>query len=396
MKLPGLFSRQTSLWLSGVLLLVGFGVVAVRSGPLAPIRVTTVAVETGRVTPSLFGIATVEARRSYFIGPTAAGRVKSLLVDVGERVKAGQLLAEFEPVDLDDRIRSMDASYARAHSALLAAEAQRKDAQARKDLAAINTRRYLELSEKRFVSTSAVEGKQQELTSAQAALESAEANLLGSRQELARLKAEQAALHQQRKNLLLLAPRDGVVTSRDAEPGSTVIAGQSVLKLIEPESLWLKVRLDQGRSRGLAEGLPAEIVLRANPGTRLPGKIVRVEPLSDAVTEERIAFVAFDSVPSGLTVGELAEVTIHTAPGATTLILPNAAVKHTVRGTGAWRLQDGQPAFVPVTFGLSGLDGRIQILGGLREGDRVIVYSEKALSEGARIKVVEHLGGENR
>ncbi|SDH75851.1 efflux RND transporter periplasmic adaptor subunit [Propionivibrio dicarboxylicus] len=393
MKLTALFTRQSGLWLVGLLLLLGFGFVGVRSGPLAPIRVTTVSVETGLVTPALFGIATVEARRSYFIGPTAAGRVRSLQVDVGDRVKAGQNLAEIDPVDLDERIRSMDASYARAHSALIAAEAQRKDGLARKDLASLNARRYLDLGEKKFVSTSAVEGKQQELISAQAALESADANLLGARQELSRLNAEQAALHQQRKNLFLLAPRNGIVTSRDAEPGSTVIAGQSVLKLIDPDSLWLKVRLDQGRSRGLVGGLKAEIVLRANPGITLPGKVVRVEPLSDAVTEERIAFVAFDTVPSDLTVGELAEVTIHVAPGPMTLILPNAAIKHTVRGAGVWRLQNDQPTFVPVTLGLSGLDGHIQILGGLQEGDRVIAYSEKELSDSSRVRVEEQLVG---
>ena len=393
MKFSALFSRRASLLLAGVVLLVGFGFVVARSGPLAPIRVTVVTVETGRVAPALFGIATSEARRSYFIGPTAAGRVKSIQVDVGERVKTGQMLAEIDPVDLDERIRSQEASYARAQSAQSATEAQRRDALARKDLASTNARRYLDLGEKRFVSASAVEGKQQELTSAQAALEAADANLLGSRQELVRLKAEQAALQQQRQNLRLVAPHDSVVTSRDTEPGSTVIAGQSVVKLIEPESLWLKVRLDQGRSRGLAEGLPAKIVLRANPSAKLSGKVVRVEPLSDAETEERIAFVAFDSVPPGLTVGELAEVTVHTAPGAPTLVLPNAAVKHTVRGAGVWRLQDGKPAFAPVTLGLAGLDGRVQILGGLREGERVVAYSEKELAEGARVQVVDQLPG---
>jgi HlyD family secretion protein len=68
-----------------------------------------------------------------------------------------------------------------------------------------------------------------------------------------------------------------VVTARDAEPGSTVIAGQAVLRLIEPASLWLRVRIDQGRSSGLAVGLPAQIVLRSNPGQAVPGKVVRVE-----------------------------------------------------------------------------------------------------------------------
>ena len=68
----------------------------------------------------------------------------------------------------------------------------------------------------------------------------------------------------------------GLVIARDAEPGSTVVAGQSVLQLIDPASLWLRMRIDQGRSSGLRAGLPAEIVLRSRPGERFPGQVTRV------------------------------------------------------------------------------------------------------------------------
>lgn len=393
MKRPGMSSKQLGLTIFGVVLLVGFALVVSRSGPLAPVQVTVARVEAGTVATSLFGIGTIEARRSYFIGPTAAGRVQSIHVDVGDSVKVGQMLAEIDPIDLDERIRSLEASYARAQSAVVAAEAQRKDAQARSDLARLNAKRYLDLGEKRFVSSSVVESKQQELISAQAAHESADANLLGARQELSRLKADQEGLRQQRQNLNLVAPHDGIVTSRDAEPGSTVIAGQSVVKLIEPESLWVKVRLDQGRSRGLAVGLTAEISLRSNLTTKLTGKVVRVEPVSDSVTEERIAFVALEKLPSGLTVGELAEVSVNTASGVSMPTLPNAAIKHTVQGTGIWVVREGKPVFTKVDVGESSLDGLVQIRDGLHEGDVVITYSEKELAAGSRIKVVERLVG---
>ena len=217
--------------------------------------------------------------------------------------------------------------------------------------------------------------------------------LLGARQELTRLKADQEGLRQQRQNLRLMAPRDGIVTSRDAEPGSTVIAGQSVVKLIEPESLWVKVRLDQGRSRGLTVGLPAQVSLRSNLATKLNGKVARVEPVSDSVTEERIAFVALEKLPSGLTVGELAEVSVNTTPGISTPTLPNAAIKHTVQGTGIWVVREGKPVFAKVAVGETSLDGLVQIRDGLHEGDVVITYSDKELAEGSRIKVVERLVG---
>ena len=396
MKLDSLLSRKFGLVAFAVVLLVGFGFVVARSGPLAPTKVTITRVEAGSLSSSLFGIGTVEARRSYFIGPTAAGRVKAVHVDVGEHVKAGQLLAEIDPVNLDERLHSLEASYARASSAVLAADAQRKDVLARQMIAGLNAKRYRDLGDKHFVSSSAVESKQQELTSAQAAVDASDANLQSARQEVIRLKADQDALRQQRNNLRLVAPVDGVLTSRDVEAGSTVIAGQSVLKLIEPSSLWVKVRLDQGRSHGLAAGQAASIALRSNPGMPLTGKVVRIEPVSDSVTEERITLITFDQIPPGLSIGEMAEVTVQTAANQSGLTLPNAAIKQMPEGSGVWKLRDGKPVFVAIKLGTSTLDGAVQVLEGLGAGDEIIVFSERELSEGSRVKVVEQLAGQRK
>lgn len=393
MKPSQFISRKFGLWLFAVVLLLGFGVVVARSGPLSPIQVTTLRVEAGSLSPAIFGIGTVEARRSYLIGPTAAGRVKAVHADVGETVKAGQLLVEIDPVDLDEHLRSTEAAYARAASAVTAAEAQRKDALARRQLAELNAKRYRDLGGKNFVSTSAVEGKQQELDSAQAAVEASEANLQGARQDQLRLKADQEGIRQQRGNLRLLAPRDGLVTSRDAEPGSTVIAGQAVLRLVEPDSLWVKARLDQGRSRGLAVGQMADIVLRSNASTHYHGKVARIEPVSDSVTEERIAQIAFERIPEGLSVGEMTEVTVKTGATQSGLLLPNAAIKQMAQGSGVWKLKDGKPRLILVKLGDTGLDGTVQILDGLAAGDEVVIHSERELNEGTRIKVVSQIVG---
>ena len=401
MKLKSLLSRRVGLGLLGLLLLGALAFVVMRSGPLAPTRVTVIEVTEGRLTPALFGIGTVEARRSYLIGPTAAGRVRKVSVDVGDAVKAGQLLAEMDPVDLDERLATLDASIARAGSAAAAVEAQRKDALAKRELAAINARRYVDLGEKNFISAGVVEGKLQEQTSADAAVSGADANLAAARQDLKRLAAERAGLLQQRDNVRLLAPSDGVVVSRDAEAGSTVVAGQAVLRLIEPSSLWVKVRFDQGRSAGLAPGLQAQIVLRSNPSKPIAGKVSRVEAISDSVTEERVAQVAFDSLPAGVSVGELAEVTLALPPQALALLVPNASIKRRVDPSGTqageqaavWLLDGNSLRLAPVRLGQSSLDGRVQVLGGLKAGDRVVVYSEKELVTGGRIKVVDRLTG---
>ena len=393
MKIPSNWSRRLGLGLLGALLIAALGYVVMRSGPLAPTRVTVTQATVGSLSPSLFGIGTIEARRAYLIGPTTAGRVSKVLVDVGDTVQAGQLLAEMDPVDLDERASALDASIARAASVVAAVQAQRRDAQARSELAGITARRYVELGAQNFMSAGAVEAKQQEQASADAAMAAADANVSAARQDTQRLAAERAGLRQQRDNVRLLAPASGVVISRDAEAGSTVVAGQAVLRLIEPASLWIRVRLDQGRSAGLVAGLPASIVLRSNPSTRLTGKVARVEATSDSITEERVALVSLDSLPTGLTTGELAEVTLTLPATAQAVLLPNPALQRQADKVGVWRIEGGKPSFTPVRVGLASLDGQVQVLDGIKAGDEVVVYSEKALTAGSRIKVVDQLAG---
>jgi HlyD family secretion protein len=243
------------------------------------------------------------------------------------------------------------------------------------------------------MSAGAVEAKQQEQASADAAVATADANLAAARQDTQRLAAERAGLQQQRDNVRLLAPAQGVVISRDAEVGSTVVAGQAVLRLIEPDSLWIRVRLDQGRSAGLAPGLPASIVLRSNPSAHLSGKVARVEATSDSITEERVALVALDALPTGLSTGELAEVTLTLPATAPAVLLPNPALQRQADRVGVWRIEGGEPRFTAVRIGLTSLDGQVQVLEGLKAGDEVVVHSEKALTAGSRIKVVDQLAG---
>ena len=226
MKPNATFKRSLGLGLLAVLLLAVLTFVMLRSGPLAATRVTVQPAQRASLAPALFGIGTVQARRAYFIGPTAAARVLRVMVDVGDTVQAGQLLAEMDPVDLDERLAALDAALARAGSTAAAAEAQRQDALARKELAQMNARRDADLASRNFISAGALEARLQEQTSAEAAVAAAAANLAATRQDRDRLAAERDGLRRQRDKLRLLAPAAGVVTQRDAEPGSTVVAGR--------------------------------------------------------------------------------------------------------------------------------------------------------------------------
>lgn len=381
-KLP-LQGRTLALLAVIIPLLVLFIYVGLRSGPLAPVAVTVASVESRAITPALFGIGTVEARYTYKIGPTFAGRVKRLEVHVGDQVKAGQVLGEMEPVDLDARVRSQESAFKRAEAAL-------REAEARQAYAQTQARRYEQLFAVRSTSEEIVTTKRQELQIADAALSAA-------REDIARARSDREGLVAQRSNLRLIAPVDGVVAVRDADPGTTIVAGQAVVEVIDPKSLWINVRFDQISASGLAGGLPARIVLRSRGGQTLKGRVLRVEPKADAVTEETLAKVTFDNKPEPLPpVGELAEVTVDLPALPAAPLIPNAAVQREGDKVGVWQIVDDDLHFSPVKLGTSDLNGYVQVREGLKNGDQVVIYSEKALTTRSRIHVVDHIPGVSR
>lgn len=374
-----------TLALLGVILplLALFIYVGLRSGPLAPVAVTVVDVQSRAIAPALFGIGTVEARYRFSIGPIVTGRLKRLDVHVGDRVKGEQVLGEMDPLDIDDRIRSQEAAIKRAQATL-------REAKTRQSYATTQDQRYETLFARRLVSEEIVVTKRQELQIADAVLSAA-------KEELARARSDREGLIALRLDLRLVAPVDGLVAERNVDPGTTVVAGQTVVEILDPNSFWVNTRFDQISAAGLASGLPAHIVLRSRNGQSLSGRILRVEPTADAVTEELLAKVSFDAIPQPLpAVGELAEVTVDLPTLAAAPSIPNVAVRREGEQVGVWKIVDGDVRFSPVSLGASDLDGYVQVLEGLKENDQVVAYSEKALTAHSRIHVVKQIPGISR
>ncbi|HJW56827.1 MAG TPA: efflux RND transporter periplasmic adaptor subunit [Burkholderiaceae bacterium] len=386
-------NRKTLVLATALLSVLGlFAYTALRSGPLAPVPVTVTTIEQREITPALFGIGTVEARYTHKIGPTFAGRLQRVEVQPGDAVKAGQLLGEMDPVDLDDRIGAQEAALKRAEASVLAVEAQIQEIGVRKNFADTQAKRYELLLTSHAISTEAVDAKRQESQVAQAALSAARANLDAARQELLRLRAERDGLLRQRANLRFLSPVDGIVTRRDVDPGTTVVAGQAVIEVVAPGNLWINARFDQQRALGLQAGLPAQIVLRSLGGKPLVGRISRTEPHADTITEEVLAKVEFQPLPQALPpIGELAEITVALTPRKPMPVVPNASVQRVNGQLGVWIIDNGDLRFVAIKTGAADLEGRVQVLEGLKGGERVVVYSQKPLDASSHIKVVDRI-----
>lgn len=363
--------------------------VVMTQGPFAPVKVTVEKVQVGDLPNSVFGVGTLQARHSYNLAPTMTSRVKSVLVDQGDSVVAGQVLAEMDPVDLDEKLAGSQRVIEKTANAILAAEAQMSEAESRLKTISATLARYEDLRTRGFVSQEMLDAKLHEKNAAASALTAASANLASAREEHARAQADTRGIGKARAQTRLISPIDGVVVARYVEPGSTLVGGQIALQVIDPKSLWVETRIAQQQAGQVRVGQAAEIVLRSQPQTLVPGKVARVDMVSDAVTEERIVNVSIST--ANTSIGEYAEVTLKLPDLNNTRSIPTAAVKRVDKQTGVWVLQDGKVGFKPVRTGLATMDGHTQILDGLGDDDMVIVYSQQPLRAGLKVKVVSEL-----
>lgn len=375
----------------GIVVLVVFSWVVMTQGPLAPVKVTVEKIQVGSLSSGVFGVGTLKARRSYNLAPTMTSRVKSVLVDQGDGVVVGQVLAEMDPVDLDEKLSGSKRAVEKAANSIRAAEAQVTEAQSRLDTLSATFARYQELRLRGFISQEMFEAKQYEKNAATAALDAATANLAAAGEEHARAQTDVRGIGKLQAQTRLISPVDGVIVARLVEPGSTVVGGQVALHVIDPGSLWVETRIAQKQAGQLRVGQAAEIVLRSQPQSPVMGKVERVDMISDAVTEERIVNVSFTIPGHDASIGEYAEITIQLPELKNARTIPSAAVKRVDKQDGVWILQDGAVQFRPVRIGRTTLDGRTQILDGIGDDDTVIVYSQQPLRKGLSVKVVSEL-----
>lgn len=211
----------------GLLVAGVFGWVVTSQGPLAAVKVTLDKASLGTLTNGVFGVGTLEARHSFNLAPTLTSRVSRILVDQGDRVRAGQLLAEMDAVDLNDRVTSSQQAAERSQYAIRAAEAQLAEAKSRALTASATYTRFADLRSGGYVSQEMLDAKLHEKNAALSAVASASAALSSAQLDQVRTRADADGIGKLRAQTRLLSPVTGIVTARLAEPGVTVVAGQT-------------------------------------------------------------------------------------------------------------------------------------------------------------------------
>ena len=376
-------SAGTRTWRPWRLALAGAGLLAVAVasqwvGPLAPVVLEVARPERLTLQPSLIGIGRVEARRRHLLSSVASARLVSLDVDNGDAVRAGQVVGQLDAVDLPERLRAAQAAWQRSRQARAVAAAQGRETQATLTYVRSNSARFEHLAAAGAVSDDALLERRQALARAEAAATSAQANERAAAQAQREAGATLAALGAQQRTLRLVAPVAGIVTRRLLDPGSTVLPGQPVLEIADPAQFWIDVRFDQRQATGLAVGQPVAVEFRRLAGRRFAGRIERIEPTADSLTEELNAKASLEPGPlraAGLlpALGELVEVRVALAAAPGALSLPAASLRQRQGRLGVWVAGDRGLYFAPLQLGRSDGEGRVEVLGGLPAQARVLL-----------------------
>ncbi len=316
-------------------------------------KTTAIPVEAARVeqrdiSARYQGIATLEADRRTDVVAQVGGIVEQVLAEEGDRVAAGDALAQLD-----------DARY----------KLELERAQATLEKLRQNLQREKRLHDRKLGSTQQYEGLVHDLEVQQAQV------------ALARLNLEYTRIR---------APFAGVIDSREARVGMLVNPGQKLFGLYDPESLQARVYVPERELALLSTGLAASLTVDAWPGERFAGAVARISPVVDASSGTVAVTVAVRS-DERLKPGMFTRLDIPYDTHAQAVVMPEQALVERDGQTGVWRIDaDSQVHWQPVQTGYRE-QGWVEVLDGLAVGDRLVTLGRHSLKEGAQVQVIDPL-----
>ncbi|MFZ5749814.1 MAG: efflux RND transporter periplasmic adaptor subunit [Pseudomonadota bacterium] len=315
----------------------------------------------------------IEAAQLVSVGARVSGQVQTLAVGLGDRVEAGQLVAQIDSEDQRNAVLQ-------AESALKQAEAQIAAKRAGITEAELGVRRKQTLNDKSLTSTEDLESAQAALAVAEAELQSLEA---ARDQAVIALSSARTELERTR----IVSPIAGTVVAVVTEQGQTVNANTqspTIVKIAQLDRMVVKAEISEADVIALAPGLPVTFTLAGAPDRRFDATLRAIAPApasikteDDVPTDEAVYYNALLDVanPDGiLRIGMTAEVVIQLDRAEKALVVPVSALARDEAGNTivyVWNDGAGQAEPRVVTVGLR-TSSRAEILDGLAEGDRIV------------------------
>ncbi|TWU30978.1 efflux RND transporter periplasmic adaptor subunit [Novipirellula artificiosorum] len=342
----------------------------------SPMPVVEHPVERGLIIAEVMGTGTLEARVQATVSPKIAGRIERLMADQGDTVAAGDLLVELDDQELQQQVAIADANVEAARAALNRLGADKERANAAFTQAKKSDDRVQSLAGRGAASQEDSDKATEALAVAVTGVSRAEAAITEGQKELI---SAQKTLEYHRTRLSdarVLAPFDGLIVSRDREPGDVVVPGSDIMKLISTDQIWISAWVDETEMAKLHPEQPARILFRSEPNQDFAGKVVRLGKEADRETREFIVDVDALRLPENWAVGQRAEAFIEVARKENVVRIAANRVTQRDGQSGVFRNVADKAVWTPITIGLRNRD-HVEVLSGLTVQD-VLVSPKKA------------------
>jgi len=356
-------------------------------------RVTVAPVRPGPASIELQLPANIEAVSEVAIHARADGYVRRRYVDIGDRVRAGHVLAEIESPELAEQIRQAAATDERARAALRQTEAASEQSRVNRDLAEVTLRRWETLVGKGVLSKQDGDEKQTAYRAREADLAASEAAIAAAQQTLQAAEADHRRLRELQGFRQIRAPFDGIVTVRYTDVGALVTAGSGssltpLFRLAALDRLRAQIYVPQGEASAVLVGLPCTVEVRDLGGRAFNGRVTRTASALDPSSRTLLAEVAVENPDALLRPGMSATVRVALRRERPPLLIPATAFQ---TGEGGPRVAvvdaKGIVHFRSVRLGRDN-GAQIEVLEGLKAGERVAISISDALREGAIVEAV--------
>jgi RND family efflux transporter MFP subunit len=313
-------------------------------------------------------------------------------VDIGDRVRAGQLLAEIESPEVDQEYGQAQAALAQARAALGQKRAALAQATANMKLAEATNARWKRLVTKGVLSRQEGDEKETIYAARQADVEAARADIAAAEANIGSHEANVRRLQELRGFQKLTAPFEGVVTARNGDTGDLITAGsgssvREIYKLAQLGTLRIFINVPQPQVPSVKPGQPARVTVQEYPGRVFAGKVERTSNALDPNSRTLLTEVQVANPDRSLLPGMYAQVEFVAAiahPGylvPATVLVVRGDGSHTVATVGP----DNKAHYRKLTLGRDfGAD--TEVLAGLEGEERMIVNPADDLAEGAPVR----------
>jgi len=334
----------------------------------------------------VFGIGSVDAKTIYPVSSQIGGKITSILTDEGQWVKKGALLATVDSVDLPLLLEEAKVSLKKSRQDALAVKKELQNLQAQKELIYLTYKRYEKLYKQKYVAQSEYDKAKADLQSIDAQIAVSEAHIDSSKLETQRVQKSIQGLQTKLSRFNIYAPVDGFIISKDAEVAQSVLPAQSILRLVDPQTLWVKAYVDERISADIALNQNVDITLRSQENKTFKGHVARVSAISDPVTQEREVAVSFDTIPVPFYINEQAQVSITTKTVPELYTFDIALLAHEKGKVGVWTVENDKAHFLELKQ-LIRSDKLAGVPSQLDEDTKILVPSpkKKSFTEGMRV-----------